>query len=160
MSECVVNASPLITLGFVGRIDVLEKLFRGMVIPQGVAEEIGEGAEDDPARRWLEGDGRRWVVTNTVVHPVIAGWDLGRGESEVLSWGYAQKDDVVILDDGAARKCAQVLGIPCRGTVGVLVLAKRQGLLDAVTPILTTIETLGFRMRPELIEAAKRLADE
>lgn len=50
MPECIVNASPLITLGLVGQIDVLEKLFDAMAVPQGVAEEIGEGAGDDPAR--------------------------------------------------------------------------------------------------------------
>ena len=40
MPDCVVNASPLIMLGRVGRIDLLGKLFDSVVIPQGVADEV------------------------------------------------------------------------------------------------------------------------
>ncbi|HNR29882.1 MAG TPA: DUF3368 domain-containing protein [Candidatus Hydrogenedentes bacterium] len=160
MPDCIVNASPLIALGLVGRIGLLERLFDSVVVPQGVVEEISAGDKDDAARCWLEGEGRRWTVRSISVHPVIAGWDLGKGESEVLSWGYTLKGHVLILDDGAARKCARSLGMACRGTLGLLVSAKQQGLLDAVTPILHALESAGIWMRPELIATVKRLAGE
>lgn len=68
MPDCVVNASPLITLGRVGRIGLLERLFGGVVVPQGVADEVSEGPVGDVARGWVESEGRRWVVPHIGVH--------------------------------------------------------------------------------------------
>jgi len=160
MPKCVVDASPLIALGLVGRIDLLESMFDAMVVPLGVAEEINAGGNNDPARLWLSGPGSRYVAQSIGVHPAVAGWDLGKGESEVLSWGYSLKDHTVILDDSAARKCAKSLGIQCRGTLGLLIMAKRQGLLDAVSPILNAMETSGIWMHSALIDAVKKSVGE
>jgi len=54
---------------------------------------------------------------------------LGAGESEVLTWARQNPGYEAILDDRAARNCAITLQIPVRGTLGVALLAKREGLI-------------------------------
>jgi predicted nucleic acid-binding protein len=53
---------------------------------------------------------------------------------------------IAILDDAAARRVAAVLKIRHRGTLGVLLDAKRAGLVAAVKPILDQLQDLGFRL--------------
>ena len=92
--------------------------------------------------------------------PVIIAWNLGLGESEVLAWSYQNTGYEAVLDDRAARNCALSLNIPVRGTIGVLLLAKRLGHLQIITPVLQHLEKAGFRIDPTVISAAKKLAEE
>ncbi len=63
----------------------------------------------------------------------LAAWDLGLGESQVLSWIYQNPGYEAILDDRAAKNAAASLGIPVRGTLGVILLAKREGRVESNT---------------------------
>jgi len=75
------------------------------------------------------------IVVDTPVPEPIQSWDLGPGESAVLTWGYVHPSTEVIVDDLAARRCAVALGIPVRGTLG-LVLTAKQRTIGAARPIL------------------------
>ena len=122
----VVNASPLIVLASIAQVSLLERLCPDMVIPAAVAIEVGAGLPQDAARRWLESVGARYIHPVASLDPVIAAWDLGAGETEVLTWARYQPGSEAILDDRAARNCALTLQIPVRGTLGVVLLAKRE----------------------------------
>jgi predicted nucleic acid-binding protein len=63
------------------------------------------------------------------IEPTVAAWNLGLGESHVLSWCYQNEGYEAILDDGLARKCVLSLGIPMRGTLGIILLAKKEDVL-------------------------------
>ena len=52
------------------------------------------------------------------------------------------------------------LGIPQTGTVGILLLAKRRGLVSAVRPLLDQLTARGIRLSPRLYDEACRLAGE
>jgi predicted nucleic acid-binding protein len=58
----------------------------------------------------------------------------------------------VILDDRPERRVAQSLGLPVIGTLGVLLAAKRRGLLDALRPELDGLIKFGFFIAPDLYE--------
>jgi predicted nucleic acid-binding protein len=46
----VVNASPLIVLARINQLLLLQHVAGELVVPAGVAKEIAQGPEDDPAR--------------------------------------------------------------------------------------------------------------
>jgi predicted nucleic acid-binding protein len=94
------------------------------------------------------------------VDPLVAAWDLGLGESHVLTLCRTLPDTEGILDDRAARNCAAVLGVHVRGTVALIVLAKRRGLIALARPVMDALLEQGIHLDPALIEAALRLADE
>jgi predicted nucleic acid-binding protein len=156
----VVNASPLIILGKISQIDLLGELAERIVIPKAVAIEIEQGDQLDPAKQWLAQDGGKFIVETPPLRTIIANWDLGSGESHVLSWAMAYNDYEAIVDDLAARKCAQALAIPIRGTLGVLLLAKKTGLIPKINPLLNAISAAGLRIAPNLLDAVRKLADE
>ncbi|MGO9313313.1 MAG: DUF3368 domain-containing protein [Syntrophobacteraceae bacterium] len=157
----VVNASPLITLAKIGQVSLLHELCEEIVIPAGVNEEINRTPdENDPARMWMRSRGRDFVRPAGQVPPAISAWDLGLGESEVLAWANEHLGWEAILDDKAARDCAASLGIKARGTIGVILLAKKEKKTTNATLLLDQIRLAGFRIDPRLMQEAKRLAGE
>lgn len=60
---------------------------------------------------------------------------MGSGESEVLSLALARPGAKAVVDDLTARKCAYALGIPVMGGLGVVVLAKRQGMIPRASSV-------------------------
>jgi predicted nucleic acid-binding protein len=84
----VINASPLIALANLSHLFLLPDLCSDIVIPAGVTQEIERGTSEDPSKRWLQTAGNRWIKDIGRVDPVVAAWDLGLGESHVISWAY------------------------------------------------------------------------
>ena len=83
----VLNASPLIVLARIGYEDLLPSLAAQVVVPRSVAEEIQAGPDQDPARKALAA-GRFTVVDTPPPPPEQLAWDLGRGETAVLSLAF------------------------------------------------------------------------
>jgi predicted nucleic acid-binding protein len=81
----VVNASPLIVLGKSEHLFLLEELCEELIIPAGVATEIKANQTMDPAQSWLNHTGQQYIHSHTQIKPEIMIWNLGLGESEVLS---------------------------------------------------------------------------
>lgn len=156
----VVNASPIISLSDIGYISLLNALCDQLVIPSGVAQEINAGPDDDPARRWLNERRKKSIQEAGTIHPIIAAWDLGKGETEVLNWAYANRDYVAVIDDRAARNCALSLDIRVTGTVGIIVIAKQQRKIQAAGPLLDHLVQTGFRLSGQLRRVALELAGE
>lgn len=67
---------------------------------------------------------------------------LHDGEVEVMILAQEQKADLVILDDNAAKKTAKYLGLPVTGTLGVLIKAKRMGIIESVKPLITELRKM------------------
>jgi predicted nucleic acid-binding protein len=156
----VVNASPLIVLTKISHVSFLHEMCSELVIPSGVAKEILNCSENDPTRIWINEKGSSSIRDLQQVDPVVAAWDLGLGESQVISWAYKNPGFEAILDDRAGRKCALSLKIPVRGTISIILLAKKEGRLAKAEPLLTQLIQIGFRIDPELLRAALRLAKE
>nr|VFJ48806.1 MAG: Predicted nucleic acid-binding protein, contains PIN domain [Candidatus Kentron sp. DK] len=151
IERVVINASPLITLFRAGLHPLLPRLFSDLCVPEAVWDEVVNGPHDDPAARNLAG--ARWARRQkTQTSPKVLGWNLGAGETSVLSFALANRRYSAILDDRAARRCARMLEVPTLGTAGVLVLAKRRGLIDSVEAGLHRLQTAGLWLSGELIE--------
>jgi predicted nucleic acid-binding protein len=86
--------------------------------------------------------------------------DLGLGETEVLMLAGENSGLVAVLDDGLARREADRRGIPVIGTLGLLVNAKRAGLVVSVKEYIDRLQFKRFRMSPLTRAAVLKLADE
>ena len=103
------------------------------------------------------GDGGHQPVSTPVL-PLVT--DLGPGETAVLALALESPDAVVILDDALARQVATALAIPFRGTLGVLLDAKRAGLVSTILPLLDQLQVLRFRLSVRTREVILALAGE
>lgn len=152
----VVNASPLIALGRIGRLDLLVSLAEQILVPEAVAAEVRRVADQagaallDPA----------FEITRADPHPIVAQWGLGEGETAVLSLAKRSGSHAAIVDDLAARRCASALGIETRGTLGVILLAKSRGLIPSAGSALRQLQAAGLYLSPGLLAAVLAVAGE
>ena len=147
----IVNASPLITLAKIDRLDLLQGLAPAILVPGAVRLEVLAGPQDDPARRALE-SGWGQAVTAAQVTPEVLGWGLGAGETEVIAAALEEPVAGVILDDARARACANSLRLPLIGTIGVVMRARHRGLIPVAAPVLAALEAAGLRIDRQTIE--------
>jgi predicted nucleic acid-binding protein len=141
----VVNASPLIVFGKIGQLELLLQLPREMIVPQPVAAEILAGPENDAARLAIEAQ-KLHLVNVQEPTPELAAWDLGAGETAVLSYTLANPGWTAILDDGAARKCALTFGVDVKGSLAIVILAQKRGLIPHAKQVLHTMQEVGLRL--------------
>ena len=147
----VSNSSPLIALDFLDRLDLFGDLYDDVWIAPTVAMEV---------RPRVLPLSLRVRALSQPVGPEILRAALGAGESETLALAIETAADLVLLDDPAARRLALVLGLKTSGMIGVLIQAKRRGLIPAVQPLLETLQRLPFHMSTPLYEEALGLAGE
>lgn len=84
---------------------------------------------------------------------------VDRGESEAIALAYERRYRLIV-DDRQARKLAQQMGIQMIGTVGILVKAKRQGLIPNLSLVLDDLEAQGFYLSQALKAEALKLVEE
>jgi predicted nucleic acid-binding protein len=107
----------------------------------------------DPARSIIE-SGAFEVVEAPPPPPEVLAWDLGKGETAVLSFALSARDWVAILDDGMARRCARSLSIKLTGTLSIVLLAKQHGLVESAAQLLHALQNNGFRLDDSVIREA------
>lgn len=158
----VFNASPVIVLAKAGLLRPLLLLGSPSLIPQAVVEEILKTDDpSDPARQWFaDGVDRFQQVPTPAMSPFLAGWDLGPGESSVISLATSLPGSVAVLDDLAARRCAQAHGLAVTGTLGLVLFAKKRGLIPDVTTALESIVSAGLFISDNVLAEVRRKADE
>jgi len=132
VSSIIADATVLIALAKMRRLDLLESVYGHVLIaPQVKAETVDAGkrisapgveriekALDDG---WLQ-VARLSAKEKSMAHSIVSKGGLDTGEAESLALASSRKL-VVILDDRAARLFAEVMGITFLGTAGMLFLA-------------------------------------
>jgi predicted nucleic acid-binding protein len=160
INRIIINSSPLIVLFKSQQAQLLPQLFTEIFVPEGVVEEITIAGFIDSASRQLLTT--TWVkrLEITTIAPEVAAWDLGKGESQVLSLALETLDCAAIIDDRAARRCSQALGITTIGTGGLLILAKRRGLISSINPGIQALQDAGLWLSDPIINLLKQQAGE
>ena len=157
----VCNTSPLILLHKIGQTGLLTDLCEKLVIPKGVVDELLYLKENKLSWDIFFSSKKVEVLKEAITRePSISGWDLGRGESEVLSWAVTHPEYEVILDDLEARRCARSFNILLRGTVGIILLAKKRNHISKATPLIESLINAGLRCDPKWIKEALELVGE
>lgn len=78
----------------------------------------------------------------------------------MLSWAVRKVGWTAVLDDLAGRRCGQALGLPVTGTLGVLLLAKEEGHLPKVKPVVDALLDAGLQVSDALLDEVLRRAGE
>lgn len=145
MLRVIVNTTPLLSLGNIEKLNILRQMYGKIIIPKSVYEEVME--KQDTASQVLTA-AMDWIEVKSIENRADYAMYRSRlhsGEIEVMILAQqVPRADLVILDDMAARKTANYLGIPLTGTIGVLIKAKQRGIITAVMPILEELEANGF----------------
>lgn len=162
MSKAVLNSSVIIALSVLGYLNKLKRIFREVLTPKAVYEEIcvkGRGLIGE--RELLEAvkdglitvkDVKNRLLVDALLDP------LAMGEAETITLTVEERADYTVMDDKIARRRAKSMGLNVIGTLKVLRLMCDAKLIDK-REILKAFEKLketGFRISDEVINKASR----
>lgn len=128
--EAVSNSTPLIALSRLQKLELLEHFFGTVSIPLEVHDEVVTrggtlyGAREVSHAPWIHVVA---VENRTAVDALCLNLDRGEAEAIILA---LERNTLLIIDDKDGRNAALSLGIPVTGTIGILLLAAHDGMVD------------------------------
>ena len=152
MSEAwVVNASPIMLISRIGRLDLVEGLAPTILIPNAVIEEVRAGQHKDPTAPTALDWAGKYRLDDIAVAAGVEHWDLGLGESQVIAHCIGGSRWAV-LDDRAARRCAAAHNVPVIGTLGVVLRAKKNRRIESARPLVKELIAAGMFLDEEFVD--------
>ena len=155
----VADTSPLLALARVDVLPVLCGLFDQVCVTQSVVAECLVKVERLDAQRVQSAitAGFLLVVPDPQVRVSLS--HLDRGEQTALEYALLEQA-TVLIDERLGRLAAKAHHLKMIGAPGVLLLAKRKGLLPAVKPILHELIASGYFLSDVLVAQILELANE
>ena len=129
----VADSSPLISLAILSKLELLIKLFDDIFIPEAVFAEITKA--DKPYSDILTKFANTKVksIKNKIALSILS-HDLDKGESEAIVLALENNIENILMDEQKGRKIAAANGLHPIGTIGVLIQAKKTGLIENIKP--------------------------
>lgn len=144
----VADSSPLNFLIRIGHVPVLPMLFERVAVPPAVAAELTRDSTPPEVRIFMDKPPPWFAIVAPARIEPIAGIDAG--EEAAISLAREKKADALLIDDRDGRKAAAARGVAVVGTIGILELAARRGLLN-LEEAFSRLARTEFRIRPEYL---------
>lgn len=128
----VSDTTPIISLLKIGQLNLLEKLFQRVMIPEAVYYELtSDGRFQSEAEQIQDSVFIEKVkVTQTkYVELLRRATGLDIGESEAIIYTDENHAELLLMDEAKGRQVAKQMGLKIMGTVGILLAAHEEGLL-------------------------------
>ncbi len=149
------DSSALVALAVVNQLELLEKLYDKLYIPEAVFNEVTQVGkpQSDKLRQFLQSRVKRVDLTLTQL-------GLGLGELEAITLYKELNSDVLLIDDNRAKKYAMLNDVKVIGSLGVLIKAKEKGYIEEVKPLLEELQKSQVYISHKLIEKVLQICGE
>lgn len=154
----IADCSALIALSACNSLYLLDALFGTVLVPETVYREATQSDKPEAVelQRYLHGKVR--AIDNSTFVYLDAFADAG--ETDAMSLYKQLGADRLLIDDKRGRRVAEINRIDVIGSLGVLLAAKRSGLIPTVRPLVEQIEKSRVFMSTVVIAAVLELAEE
>jgi len=130
----VSNATPIITLSSIGKIDILKHFFEKVYIPQAVYDEIK--SKKAYGYQEIEDDFFEVITIEDSFAQDILLNDLDLGEAQTIVLAKELNADIVLIDETIGYNLARSQKLNVKRTLSFLIVAKERGLIEEVKPLL------------------------
>lgn len=154
-SSLVINSSPLLALvAATGSLEILRFMYRRVIVPFEVAEEIRAGGRDSFGLDVF--NGADWLEVPAVPLPLqsLLQNSLDRGEASVIQTAINLGIPLVCIDKAAGRRIARLCDLKLTGSVGVLLKAQRLGFGVSIPDALLRMQQHGIWLSEQVIRFA------
>jgi len=148
--KVILDTTCLIALEKLNLFNLLSQLYSKVLVPPQVVKEFSLTLPDFIQIR---------KVKDIKLLKVLM-LELGKGEAEVIALALEEGDCIIVLDDKKARKIAKDLNLKVTGTLGVLLKAKKLGLIEAIYPLLQELKKKNFYISEKLERNVLKLSEE
>lgn len=153
MQVVVADATPLNYLILIEAVEVLPKLFTKIHLPFEVANELSSADAPEAVRSWMRQPPSWMAVCKSkelgVQDSSLNALDLGERAAILLA--ESLRADLLLIDEREGARIAERRGLAVTGTLGVLDLAHRRGLID-LREAFVRLQLTNFRYPPSLLE--------
>lgn len=155
----VADASPLISFAILNKLEILDKIFKDVLIPIAVYKEITKENKKHSDKLNSFAENKTKKVKNKLAVKLLQK-DLDLGESEAIVLAKENNISDILMDEYKGRKIAKDNGLHPIGTLGVLIQAKKKKLIKKVKPEIDTLIDNHIRISDDLYSTALELAGE
>jgi len=155
----IADSSALVALSTCGSLWVLDELFDEVKVPQAVFEEVivSNKPQAQTLRIYLDDKVESVDLSQVVIKNANR---LGKGELTAIALAISLSADMLFIDDAKAKKIASLNQIEVIGTLGILLLAKQQNLLNELKPLIELLTDSNIYISKPLVKHVLTLADE
>lgn len=149
------DSSALISLSVVDKLELLEKLYKNLFVPQAVYDEVTQVGkpQSDKLKDFLQSRVK-------VVDLNLTKLGLGIGELEAITLYKELDADVLLIDDNRAKKYAVLNDVKVIGSLGILIKAKENGYIEKIKPLLEKIMQSEVYISDKLVSRVLDICDE
>ena len=159
MLKVVSNTTPIISLLKISKLEILKNLYDEIFIPNAVYEELEAGLNKEYYKDLTQ---INWInivpIKSKSSHKYFI--DLDKGEAEAIILATEIQADLIIIDEKIGRYYANHADLKVTGTLGVLLKAKKEGLIKEIKPILNELIIKGIWISDKLYKELSSLAGE
>lgn len=161
----VSDAGPLIGLARAGFLELLKTLYGIIWIPPEVHHELHPKSNLPGAHQLAQAITDGWLQVHELSLEsrrdlVDLALILNPGEAQAIILAEQIKCRFLLIDERRGRRIARQRGLLIVGTAGILIAARKQGLLPAVLPVMDELAATGYRFSSALRDEVARLCDE
>jgi predicted nucleic acid-binding protein len=146
----IVDTSCLIALSKLNHLYLLNDLFNKVLTTPLVQKEFGHSLPD-----WIQishsFDNNKQNELTTL---------LDKGEASVIALALENTGITVIIDEKKGRALAKSNNLKTIGTLKVLLVAKQQGIIPAIKPLIQQLQRSNFRLNKNIVQQVLALAYE
>jgi predicted nucleic acid-binding protein len=146
----VADTGPINYLVLIGRIDILPVLFEHVILPTAVRNELAQSGAPSSVQKWIASP-PPWVEVKQRLRSSLGASTLDLGEEEAIDLAVEIHADMILMDDRDGVAVARSKGIEVTGTLGVLAMAAREGLIN-LGDAFEQIKRTNFRYRQEIMD--------
>lgn len=150
----VSNTSPLSNLAVIGELNLLQKIYSKILIPPTVYDELMRFQEIQLVISTVIETGWLEVRTPQNIQMIqTLNQFLDPGEAAAIALAVDISADRLLIDERLGRSIASQYSLKIRGILGILLNAKRQGLISEIKPLLDRLTgEAGFRVSQTLYD--------
>ena len=159
MVTVISNASPLIGLCKIDCLEILKFLWREIIIPEAVYNEVVVKGSGKIGADTIEKACGDWIKIKALANRKevkLLQAILDRGEAETIVLAGEIGADLVLLDNKEPRLFAREIDLKILGTIGIVELAWRKGIIDDPMRKLYELRAKGFWLSDRLLERVRR----
>ena len=147
------DASPLIGLATADAFDLLRQLYDTLTITRIVKEEVAGRGDLRGARELTDAMRKGWIRVAPAPPETWQFAALDAGEASTIALAAKRDGALVLMDDALGRAQADALGIEVLDVAGVLLAAKRAGLIENIQPFVARLARRGFTLPEAALRA-------
>lgn len=160
----IADASPLIALACIDRLQLLQQMYQRVVIPSAVKDELRIESDMPGAKALREALSKGWIGVVASSPKTEAKRELmqllDEGETEAILLAESIQYRFLLIDERKGRDIAIQRGITIAGTGAILLAAKKSNLIQSVRKELECLKRIGYRLSPKLMNKLLSLAKE